>query len=64
MPRAFKTKCDKNENSDILIILLLHFNGLSLCVDEHTSIHQTTSACKNKAKAYINSYQIKSEDHK
>ena len=29
-----------------------HFNGLKLNVNEHTSINQTTSACKNKAKPY------------
>ena len=35
----------------------LHFNNLNLYVKEHTSIYQTTRACKNKAKP-DNSYQI------
>ena len=35
MPRAFKTKCEKNETNDILITHLpLHFNGLKFSVTE------------------------------
>ena len=35
------------------IHLPLHFNGLNLYVTElYTSIHQTASACKQKAKPY------------
>ena len=48
MPRGFKTKCEKNESNDILITYL-YILMASTC---NTSIHQTTSACKNKAKPY------------
>ena len=48
MPRGFKTKCKKNESSDILITYL-YILMASTC---DTSIHQTTLACKNKAKSY------------
>ena len=48
MPRGFKTKCEKNESNDILITYL-YILMASTC---NTSIHQTTSACKNKAKRY------------
>ena len=35
MPRAFKTKCEKNETNDILITHLpLHFNDLNFSVTE------------------------------
>ena len=46
--RGFKTKCEKNESNDILITYL-YILLASTC---NTSIHQTTSACKNKAKPY------------
>ena len=48
MPRGFTTKCKKNESSDILITYL-YILMASTC---DTSIHQTTSACKNKVKPY------------
>ena len=43
--------------------LPLHFNSLNLYVNEHTSIHQTTSACKNKAKPYkfMSNYKQRSQ---
>ena len=46
MPRGFKTKCEKNESNDILITYLYLASAFN------TSIHQTTSACKNKAKPH------------
>ena len=53
IPRAFKTKCEKNKSNDILItyLYILMANSLNLHVNEHTSIHQT-AACKNKANPY------------
>ena len=33
--------------------LTLHFNGLNLYKNEHTSVLQTISACKNTAKPYV-----------
>ena len=39
-------KCEQRYSDD----LPLQFNGLNLNVNEHTSIHQTKSACKNKVK--------------
>ena len=41
--------------------LPLRFNGLNLYVNEHTSIHQTTSVFKNKVKPYkfISNYKQK-----
>ena len=50
MSKAFKTKYEKNKSNDILITYL--YILMALNVNEHASIHQTTSAYKNKAKPY------------
>ena len=46
---------DKNEGNNILTTDLDTVMASNLYANEHTSIHQTTSACKNKAKPYIKS---------
>ena len=62
MPRAFKTKCEKNESNDILITYFLIFMTLTyMWLNYNNSIHQTTSTCKNKAKPYqfISNHKVK-----
>ena len=48
MPIVFRTKYEKNESNDIRIT----YHCIYMWLNYNTSIHQTTTACKNKAKPY------------